>query len=60
LKKNDSKKKILKIKDVKKYFYNPTEDFPNKVAYEPSKLQKKMNPNDANLVDSAGAIRKFM
>jgi len=48
-----------KIKSVKKFAYNPTDDIPNNTHFEPYKLQKKLNPNDANLVDSAAAIRKF-
>ena len=51
--------KLEKNKAGKKMSYNPTEDFPNNVTFEPSKLQKKYNPNDANIVESAGAIRKF-
>lgn len=44
---------------MKKESYNPAEEFPNNVIFEPNKIAKKNNPNDANLVDSAGAIRKF-
>ncbi len=48
-----------KIAIGKKDYYNPNEDFPNNVSFEPSKLQKKQNKNDVKLVESAGAIRKF-
>ncbi len=38
---------------------NPTYDFSTKISFSPSKLQKKVNPNDSKLVDSTNAIRKF-
>ena len=46
-------------KEYKKEFYNPTEDYTVKVTFEPSKIMKNKSQNDANIVDSNSAIRKF-
>lgn len=40
-------------------FYNPTDDYDVKVNYMPTRINKKTNPNDANMVDSNDTIRKF-
>jgi len=42
----------------KKNSCNPTDDLPI-IIYEPSKLQKKSNPNDSKLADPSTVIRKF-
>jgi len=51
-------KKIEKPGLGKKNSCNPTDDIPI-IIYEPSKLQKKSNPNDSKLADPSTAIRKF-
>jgi len=58
-------KQIMKVKHNEKIinknpkFCNPTDDFSVKLTYNPEKLVKKSNPNDAKNVDITDAIRKF-